>query len=64
MDCPVCGHRRCLICGADPYHDGSGCPPPAGEEDELGDAKIASLNIRYLSHSSRSSALSHTSTGM
>lgn len=25
IDCPVCKQQRCLVCGASPYHTGSGC---------------------------------------
>lgn len=53
IDCPICRHRRCLVCGADPYHDGIGCPPPqsagavsAQSEEEASLQFIATSNIK------------------
>ena len=48
MDCLVCHHRRCMVCGADPYHDGTGCPVPAEEEEDASMQFIANSNIRLL----------------
>ena len=41
IDCPVCRHRRCLVCGADPYHEGAECPPARDDSVSPGSSSLA-----------------------